>query len=322
MRWFLAFVVLIAVAAGGLFLWERYSFEQAPGPSDRDVVVLIPPGSGVSTIGAKLKDANVISDTRLFDIGLRLRNESGKLKAGEYNFPAHSTMALVAMIMVEGRSLQHKLTAAEGLTSQMIYDLVKNDKVLTGDAGPVPDEGTLLPETYLFLRGTTRKELLGRMHKAQVDFLEAHWQNHATDVPYGTKDEVIVLASIVEKETGLASERPHIAGVFVNRLKTGMKLQSDPTIIYGITRGYPLGRRIRESEIQMVTAYNTYVIPGLPSSPICNPGKDAILAVLNPQSTSDLFFVANGAGGHVFARTIEEQNRNAAAWHKIHNAQN
>ncbi len=322
MRWFLAIVVVILLAAAGAaWMWERYNFEQAPGPSDKPVVVLIPPGSGVGAIGAKLKNAGVIADTRSFDIGLRLREKSGELKAGEFEFPAHATMSQVALIMIEGRSLQHKLTAAEGLTSQMIYDLVKADPTLVGDPGPVPDEGTLLPETYLFTRGTTRKELLSRMRKAQQALIEALWANRTQNMPYGTKDEAIVLASIVEKETGIASERAHIAGVFVNRLRTGMKLQSDPTIIYGITRGYPLGRRIRESEITMVTEYNTYVIPGLPSSPICNPGKDAIAAVLNPQVTNDVFFVANGTGGHVFARTVEEQNRNVAAWRKIHNAQ-
>lgn len=321
MRWFLALVAIAVVVLGGAWLFERYSFEEAPGPADKATVVLIPPGTGVGGISAKLKNANVISDTRMFTIGLRLRSESGKLKAGEYEFPAHATMAAVANNLIEGKSIQHKLTAAEGLTSQMIYDLVKADPVLTGDPGPVPDEGTLLPETYLFLRGTTRAELIARMKKAQTDFLDEQWENRAQNLPYGTKAEAVVLASIVEKETGLASERPHIAGVFVNRLNTGMKLQSDPTIIYGITRGYPLGRRIKESEITMVTPYNTYVIPGLPDSPICNPGKDAIAAVLNPQATHDLFFVANGTGGHVFAQSIADQNRNVAAWRKIHNVQ-
>jgi UPF0755 protein len=227
-------------------------------------------------------------------------------------------MAEVANILTSGHSLQHKLTIPEGYTSQMVYDLVKADPVLIGEAGPVPDEGTLLPETYLFTRGTTRTELLARMHAAQTKFIEEHWETRTPGLPYGTKDEAIVLASIVEKETGIASERPHIAGVFVNRLNTGMKLQSDPTIIYGITRGYPLGRRIKESEIAAITPYNTYVIPGLPSQPICNPGKDAIAAVLAPQTTQDVFFVANGTGGHVFARTVDEQNRNVAAWRKIH----
>jgi UPF0755 protein len=321
MRWFIALVVLAVVVIGGTWFAEKYNYEQMPGPAVKPTVVLIPPGTGVAEIGGKLKAANVIADDRLFSLGLRLRSQAGKLKAGEYEFPARATMAQVADIMVQGKSLQHKLTIAEGLTSQMIYDLVKADPALIGDPGVVPDEGTLLPETYLFIRGTTRAELLTRMHAAQTRLIDAHWDARTPGLPYGTKEETIVLASIVEKETGIPSERAHIAGVFVNRLNTGTKLQSDPTIIYGITRGYPLGRRIKESEIAMVTPYNTYVIPGLPSSPICNPGKDAILATLNPLPTQDVYFVANGTGGHVFARTIEDQNRNVAAWRKIHNVE-
>ncbi len=321
MRWLLALIVVLALAAGAAWVWERYNFEQAPGPLGHDTVVLIPQGSGVAQVSAKLKDAGVISDARMFVIGLRIRRESNRLKAGEYEFPPHLSMAAVADIMIGGRSLQHKITIAEGLTSEMAYNLVKADPVLTGDPGPVPEEGTLLPETYLFTRGTTRAEMLRRMHAAQDAFLEQHWAGRSQDLPFGTRDEAVVLASIVEKETGLPAERPHIAGVFINRLRAGMKLQSDPTIIYGITRGYPLGRRIRESEIAMVTAYNTYVIQGLPSSPICNPGKDAISAALDPETTDDVFFVANGTGGHVFARTVDEQNRNVAAWHKIHDVQ-
>ncbi|HEX2593339.1 MAG TPA: endolytic transglycosylase MltG [Rhizomicrobium sp.] len=316
MRWLVAFVLFAAAVIGFGWFWEKYNFEQAPGPADHATVVLIDAGSGVKAIAGKLKAANVISDENLFALGVRIRGS--RLKAGEYEFPAHATMAQAAEIMASGHSIQHKITAAEGLTSQMIYDLVKSDPVLVGDPGPVPDEGTLLPETYLFTRGTTRAQILAQMHAAQAKFLEEHWAGRAQPLPYGTKDEVIVLASIVEKETGIASERAHIAGVFVNRLNTGMKLQSDPTIIYGITRGYPLGRRIKESEITALTPYNTYVIPGLPSAPICNPGKDAIAAVLNPQTTEDVFFVANGTGGHAFAKTVDEQNRNVAAWRKIH----
>lgn len=322
MRSFLVLLVLAALVVGGAWAYERYNFESAAGPSDKETTVLIPPGTGASAIAAKLQDAGAITNAQLFLIGLRLRSQMGELKAGEYAIPAHATMATVAATLISGKSIQYKLTAAEGLTSQMIYDLVKADPVLIGDAGTVPDEGSLLPETYLFTRGTTRAELLKRMHTAQQVFIEAHWDQRTPGLPYGTKDEVIVLASIVEKETGVATERAHIAGAFVNRLNTGMKLQSDPTIIYGITRGYPLGRRIKESEIEAITPYNTYVIPGLPSAPICNPGKDAIAAVLNPQTTNDLFFVATGHGGHAFARTIEEQNRNVAAWRKIHATQN
>ncbi|HEY1710488.1 MAG TPA: endolytic transglycosylase MltG [Rhizomicrobium sp.] len=322
MRWVLAWIFLIAVGVAAFaVLFAYYSFELAGGPADKPVVVLIAPRTGVSGIAAKLRDANVVSSAVVLALNIRLRGEGGKLKAGEYEFPAHVTMADAAEIMIEGRSLQHKLTAAEGLTSEMIYALVKADPVLTGDPGPVPAEGTLLPETYLYTRGTTRAELLERMRVAQEKYLAAHWATRTPGLPYRSKTEAIVLASLVEKETGVPSERARVAGVFVNRLNLGMKLQSDPTIIYGLTRGYPLGRRIRESEILAATPYNTYVIAGLPSAPICNPGKDAIAAVLDPQTTKDLYFVANGTGGHVFAETQEDQNRNVAAWHKIHNVQ-
>ena len=226
-------------------------------------------------------------------------------------------MADIAAILVSGKSIQHKLTAAEGLTSDMIYKLVAADPVLTGDAGPVPDEGTLLPETYLFTRGTTRSELLSRMRKAQEKFLLAAWSSRADGLPFQSMRDAVTLASIVEKETSLPEERRHIASVFVNRLKVGMKLQSDPTIIYGITKGYPLGRGIRESEIQAETPYNTYVIGALPAGPICNPGKDSIAAVLKPEQSDDLFFVATGHGGHVFATTISEHARNVLAYRAV-----
>jgi UPF0755 protein len=226
-------------------------------------------------------------------------------------------MADIMDILVAGHSMEHKLTVAEGLTSKMAVDLVKGDPVLVGDAGLVPPEGALLPETYLFTRGTTRGELVAKMQDAQRKLLDELWAKRAANLPVKTKEEAVILASIVEKETALAAERPHIASVFVNRLKLGMRLQSDPTIIYGITKGYPLGRRIRQSEIARATPYNTYVIAGLPPQPICNPGKDSIAAVLNPADTKDLFFVANGTGGHVFAATGAEQAANVAKWRKI-----
>jgi len=223
-------------------------------------------------------------------------------------------MATIAGILVEGKSIQHKLTAAEGLTSQMIWKLVKADPVLVGDAGPVPAEGTLLPETYLFTRGQTRLAVLAQMAKAQKDDLAKAWANRAPDLPFKTPREAIILASIVEKETRLPEERPHVASVFINRLRKGMKLQTDPTIIYDLTRGYPLGRGIRQSELEAATPYNTYVIPALPPGPICNPGKDSIAAVLNPEQTQDLYFVATGQGGHAFSATVEGQARNVASY--------
>lgn len=316
MRRLLVVLLLVAALAGGLWFWEGANFT-APGPSQGQTVVLIAPGEGTAIIARKLEKAGAISSATLFRAGVRLRGLQSQLKAGEFALPAHASMEEVARIIAEGKSIQHKITVAEGLTSQMIYDIVKNDPVLEGDAGPVPDEGTLLPETYLFTRGVTRAEMLARMKKAQDDLWEKLWPGRAANLPYSTRMQVITLASIVEKETGVPRERAHIAGVFVNRLRQGIKLQSDPTIIYTLTKGYPLGRGIRASELAKVTPYNTYAITGLPPTPICNPGRDAIAAVINPADTKDIFFVANGTGGHAFSSTMSEHEKNVSNWRKI-----
>ncbi len=248
---------------------------------------MIPPHTRTHDIATLLEKKGVMKYGLLFEMDLRFRGLTGQLKAGEYAIPGRASMARIAEILISGKSIQHKLTAAEGLTSDMIWKLVKADKVLVGDAGPVPQEGILLPETYLFTRGETRKALLAKMVQAQQSFLRKRWESRAANLPFKSMAEAVTLASIVEKETALPEERPHIAGLFINRLKVGMRLQSDPTIIYGLTRGYPLGRGIRQSEIEGATPYNTYVIAGLPPTPIANPGKDAIAAVLNPQETDD-----------------------------------
>jgi UPF0755 protein len=310
----LLFLIVVGTVA---FFAEQFNFFR-PGPSTRETVVLIHPREGSSAIAEILQRKGVIDSALMFRFGVRVRDQQALLKAGEYAIPAGASMADVAGILIGGKSIQHKITAAEGLTSQMIYDLVAHDPVLTGDAGPVPAEGSLLPETYLFTRGVTRAEMLSRMEEAQKKFLALQWPARVPDLPLKTKAQVITLASIVEKETALPEERRHIASVFVNRLNLGMKLQSDPTIIYGITKGYPLGRRIRESEIMAATPYNTYAITGLPVGPICNPGKDAIAAVLNPEQSNDLYFVANGKGGHVFSATMAQHEQNVTAWRKIH----
>ena len=317
---FLLLVVVLALLGVGAWYFEQWNFAQ-PGPAATYKVVMVEPGDHVTTIARHLEEAGVITNADLFRIGLRIRNMQGALKAGEYGFPAHVSMADVAGIVASGKSIQHKLTAAEGLTSEMIYDLVRNDHVLTGEAGPVPDEGTLLPETYLFTRGTTRKELLSRMAKAQAKVLDRLWDARADGLPVKTKEEAVTLASIVEKETAIAAERRHVASVFINRLRLGMKLQSDPTIIYDITKGYPLGRGIRQSELVRASPHNTYAIEGLPPTPICNPGRDSLDAVLNPATTQDLYFVANGKGGHSFAATDAEQNKNVATWRRIEDLQ-
>lgn len=315
MRFFLFLLFLIAVGVGAYY-WERASFV-APGPADKEAVVLIAQGDGISKISQTLADAGEVRNAELFKWGVRLRGEAGELKAGEYDIPAHASEADIAGILIAGASVQHRITAAEGLTSEMIYKIVANDSALDGDPGPMPPEGTLLPETYLFTHGTSREEILMRMAEDQEKFVRAHWETRAPGLPFDNPEQAVVLASIVEKETSIPAERRHIAAVFINRLKLRMKLQSDPTIIYGLTRGYPLGRRIRQSEIAGRTPYNTYVIDGLPPTPICDPGKDSIEAVLDPAQSRDLYFVADGTGGHVFTDNIGEHERNVAKWRKI-----
>jgi UPF0755 protein len=323
MRRFVIVLIAFALVFAGTFEWEAANFD-APGPAAKhgeETVVLIAPGVGLHGIAQHLEAKGVIRRSILFQIAVRLRGETSDLKAGEYAIPSRASMRDVMGILIAGKSIQHKVTAAEGLTSQMIYDIVKADPVLTGDAGAVPAEGTLLPETYLFTRGMTRAEMIAHMEKAQADLLAALWPGRADGLPFQTQEQAVILASIVEKETSIPEERRHIAAVFVNRLRLGMKLQSDPTIIYAITKGYPLGRGIRASELARPTPYNTYAIAGLTPTPICNPGKDSIAAVLNPATSNDLFFVANGTGGHVFSASVAEQNKNVANWRKIEKQQ-
>jgi UPF0755 protein len=313
---FLLVLVVLAVLAAGAVYWERNNFF-APGPSPHGAVVMVKPGDHVSVIAQHLQDAGAIANAQVFALGLRIRGQQTLLKAGEYWIPPQASMASVAGILVSGKSIQHKITAAEGLTSAMIYALVRRNPILVGDAGPEPAEGTLLPETYLFTRGMTRAEMLAHMAKAQTALVEKLWPARAANLPLKSRAQAITLASIVEKETAIPEERRHVASVFVNRLRIGMKLQSDPTIIYGISKGYPLGRGIRESELTKPTPYNTYVIAGLPPAPICNPGKDSIAAVLQPTNSSDLYFVADGKGGHVFTSSIAEHEQNVAKWRQI-----
>lgn len=316
MRRFLLVLVVLGIIAAGAVGWIWIAWD-APGPaaaSGNETVILIPAHSRTHDIASMLEQKGVVRQGLLFELGAHLKGVAPRLKAGEYAIPSTASMGTIAGILVEGKSIQHKLTAAEGLTSEMIWNLVKADPVLVGDAGPMPAEGTLLPETYLFTRGHTREALLAQMAKAQQHFLQEKWDGRAEGLPFTSPREAIILASIVEKETRLPEERRHVASVFINRLRNGMKLQTDPTIIYDLTRGYPLGRGIRQSELEAATPHNTYVIAGLPPGPISNPGKDSIAAVLNPLETKDLYFVATGQGGHVFAATNEEQARNVAAY--------
>ena len=316
MRTFLVLVVVLAVVAVGAWWWEDYNF-RAPGPAAAETVVIVKPGSGLSQIAGQLDAAGVVESALLFRAAVMRRGQSTALKAGEYAFPPQASMADVLDMLVKHKAIQHKITVAEGLTSGMAAAIVNADTVLGGAPAAEPPEGSLLPETYLFERGTTRTEVLARMHKAQADLIAELWPKRQRGLPYKSPQEALIMASLVEKETGVPSERGRIARVFLNRLRLGMKLEADPTIIYGLTKGVPLGHPIRVSELAKPNPYSTYQIVGLPPGPICNPGRDAIVAVLNPPPGDELFFVANGTGGHAFATTLSEHEKHVAQWRHI-----
>lgn len=313
----LATALIAAAAAYGGWVWVNQQFE-APGPSQEQTTLMLPRGAGLIAIAGQLEREGVIEDARLFRLMVQIDQGERSLRAGEYRIPQAASMRDVYALLREGRTLMHPVTAAEGLTTAMIVRIVEASDVLTGEITRIPPEGALLPETYMVDRGTPRQAVIDRMEAAQTELLAQAWPSRAENLPYATPEEAIIIASIVEKETSVASERPLVASVFVNRLRRGMRLQSDPTIIYGITQGEPLGRGIRRSELDNTNnPYNTYHINGLTPTPIANPGRDSILAVLNPPQTDYLFFVADGTGGHAFSATYAEHNRNVAVWRRI-----
>ncbi|MEQ8354118.1 MAG: endolytic transglycosylase MltG [Kiloniellaceae bacterium] len=309
-------LALLTAAAGGAWIYLQQLFE-APGPLTEEATLVVPRGAGLTTIGELLAEAGVISDARIFALGVRLFAEPTALKAGEYAFEPGSSMAQAADLIASGRTLVHRLTVPEGLTSAEVVALLDAAEVLEGDAGPVPPEGGLLPETYHFLRGDSRAEVLARMRQSMTETLAEIWEGRAAELPLQSPQEALVLASIVEKETGIDSERALVAGVFVNRLRRGMPLQSDPTVAFGITEGKaPLGRALTRKDLEQASPYNTYRISGLPPGPIANPGRAALEATVNPAETEFIYFVATGDGGHAFAKTLAEHNRNVAKWRK------
>lgn len=310
----LSLLAAAALAAGGYLAYREAS---RPGPAEKDTVVLLAAGSSVSKIAMDLEHAGVIRNSDLFSAAVRYKRAQNALKAGEYEIEAGASMLDIIRQLIDGRSILHLFTAPEGLTTAQILALVAADPILTGEISVEPGEGELLPETYAILRGETRDELIERMMEEQDALIEELWPQRALELPISTPREALILASIVEKETGVASERKRVASVFINRMRRGMRLESDPTIIYGLTQGEPLGRGLRQSELRGETPYNTYVISGLPPTPIGNPGRASIEAVLNPAETDDLFFVADGTGGHAFASNNRDHERNVAAWRRI-----
>jgi UPF0755 protein len=304
--------LILSLAAAGLAVWTYAGL----GPAGTTVDVVLPKGGGVRQIAGALKDAGVIRSRTIFEVAARATGAAGRLKAGEYEFPAGATMAQVLSDIAAGRFVRRFVIVPEGWTSEMAAEAVRAQPLLIGDA-ETPPEGALLPDGYQYQRGEERGELLARMIKARDDLLAQLWAARAPDLPLKTPEEAVTLASIVEKETGVPAERPRIAAVFENRLRAGMKLESDPTVIYGVSKGRALGRGLTRSELDTPTPYNTYAIVGLPPTPIANPGRAALAAVLNPPKSDELYFVANGTGGHVFASTYAEHQANVARWRAI-----
>jgi UPF0755 protein len=304
--------VLVAILGGIALALGKQRFD-AVGPLSEDRVVNIPRGSGIRDIADVLVREGVIDQPWVFVGGVFVLKAREDLKAGEYQFKAHASLRDVVATIVEGRVVAHQFTVPEGLTSEQIVARLLEDDVLVGNIKEVPREGSLLPDTYNFNRSVTREQMIQRMQQAQQRALKEIWDRHSPDLPIKTPEQLVILASLVEKETGKAEERTRVAAVFANRLKQKMKLQSDPTIIYGLVGGKgTLGRPIMKSEIDQPTPYNTYQIDGLPPGPIANPGRASLEAAANPARTRELYFVADGTGGHAFAETYEQHQKNVA----------
>ena len=309
---FFMLLVLLAVAAGaGLYFGKQHY--DAPGPLQQDKIVNIARGLGSRAIAERLQSEGVIDEPWVFIGGVMVRKARGELKHGEYRFKAHASIADVVDTMIEGKVVQHALTFPEGLTSEQVVARLLDTEALSGPISQIPREGTLLPDTYKFTRGMTREQMIRRMQRDSKRVLADVWAHRLPDLPLKTPQELVTLASIVEKETGKADERSRVAAVFINRLKRKMRLQSDPTIIYGLTGGKgSLGHALLKSEIERPNPYNTYQIDGLPPGPIANPGRAALDAVANPARTKDLYFVADGTGGHVFSENYQQHLKNVA----------
>lgn len=320
----LAIFLILAISGGsafGVFHYAERKFVE-PGGLAEPAVLLIPKGAGLDAISRQLEAAGVIDERWVFVSTVRFLKRGRALKAGEFAFPAGVSMSEALEIVASGKTIAYKLTLPEGLTSAEIVHLIRQTDKLSGDLTTVPPEGSLLPETYHFSRGDGRDALVARMSEALTGLLAELWPNRRDDLPLRSPAEAVVLASIVEKETGQPDERPLVAGVFINRLKKGMRLQSDPTVAYGLTLGEKeLGRALTTRDLKTPSKYNTYMIDRLPPGPIANPGRGALEAVLRPAETNYLYFVADGTGGHAFAKSLAEHNRNVAKWRKIQRAE-
>ncbi|HEY1720760.1 MAG TPA: endolytic transglycosylase MltG [Magnetospirillaceae bacterium] len=313
-------LILIGIGGYGLLQWLKFDYT-ASGPTPSPVTTIIAKGSGLQQIAKQLSDAGAIRSPWLFVAELAL-NGNPQLQAGEYGFPAHASIASIVDLMHRGQVLEHKLTIPEGLTIKQVLSLINQTPELRGGLLQQPAEGSILPQTYFYVYDDPRDALLGRMTVAATQALDKLWSERATDIPLTDKKQALILASVVERETGVATERPHVAAVFENRLRLHMKLESDPTVIYAVSQGLGvLDRPITRADLGINSPYNTYLNDGLPPGPICNPGRAAIEAVLHPLSSDDLYFVADGSGGHAFAKTLAQHNKNVEKWRQLERGQ-
>ncbi|MBY2922617.1 endolytic transglycosylase MltG [Rhizobium leguminosarum] len=320
LNFIMTLAVLVCVVAIIGFYYATSTYRN-PGPLQTNTNFIVRNGAGLTEIASNLERNAIISDARIFRYLTATHLSAGEsLKAGEYEIKARASMRDIMELLKSGKSILYSVSFPEGLTVRQMFDRMLQDTVLEGDLpAALPTEGSLRPDTYKFSRGTKRSEIIEQMTAAQQKLVDQIWDKRDSSLPLRSKEEFVTLASIVEKETGVPDERAHVASVFLNRIGKGMRLQSDPTIIYGLFggEGKPADRPIYQSDLKRDTPYNTYVIKGLPPTPIANPGKDALEAVANPWKTQDLYFVADGSGGHVFAATLEEHNANVKRWRKL-----
>jgi UPF0755 protein len=322
MKWIFRLAVIL-VFAGVAAVAGRFAFDawlRAPGPAPDSVVVVLPKGTGTQEIGTLLGKSGVIAQPALWPVAVKLSGRQA-LKAGEYEFPAHASLASVLDMMRRGQVVVHKLTVAEGLTVQQIEAILREASGAAGKLSATPAEGSLLPNTYFYTYGQERQDLVARMQRGMAEALDDAWAKRDVNVPLASKEEALVMASVVERETGIADERPHVAAVFENRLRLHMRLQSDPTVIYVLSHGEGvMDRPLSHADLATPSPYNTYASDGLPPGPICNPGRASIQAVLHPLASEDLYFVADGSGGHAFAKSLADHNQNVARLRKLEQA--
>ncbi|MFC3126838.1 endolytic transglycosylase MltG [Pseudoroseomonas globiformis] len=316
MRRFLLILLVLLVLAGGGAAWFAREAWQGPGPLAQDQAIVVPRGGGTQAIALLLAERGAIEDPRLFAAAVWLTRDDGPLRAGEYLFPARASLQTVLEVLRTARPVQRRITLPEGLTARQMAAILEATEGLSG-AMPALDEGDLLPETYAFTYGDPRSVVTRRAAAAMQETLDRLWAEREAGLPLETPREALILASIVERETGQAEERPRVAAVFINRLRRGMPLQSDPTVAYAAADGGVLDRPLTRADLNREHPFNTYRNRGLPPGPIASPGAEALRAVLKPLQTDELYFVADGTGGHAFARTLAEHNRNVAKWRAI-----